>query len=120
MTTARVIIRQRCRILTPKEANKLIENLNPMYRVLSLAALHTGLRQVELWALIQNPHWYHASSRVIDLPEEGAAHKPMMTTTDRTIRLTEGGCKAIEALLAIKPPERDSSSYGRALKRAAK
>ena len=39
--------------------------------------------------------------------------------TDRTIHLTEAGCKALDTFFAVKPAFRDADAMGRALKRAA-
>lgn len=118
---ARIIIRQKTRILTPSEYYKLREQLDPNigYQVICDVLIHTGLRIVEMWNLRDNPHWYHSSSRVIDLPAEGASQKPECEVTDRTIHLTEAGCKALDTFFAVKPAFRDADAMGRALKRAA-
>lgn len=119
--TNRIIIRQGARILTPSEYYKLREQLDPNigYQIISDVLINTGLRIVEFWALADNPHWYHASSRVIDLPEEGCAKKAKCEVVNRTIHLTEAGCKAVETMFAVKPKFRDADAMGRALKRAA-
>ena len=115
----RIIIRQGCRILTPAQYLKLKEHLNEAYRLISDAMLNTGLRTVEFWALAEHPEWYHASSRVIDLPKEGAAKKAKSAKKDRTIRLTAGGCKALDALFGAKVDYRDRDATRKALRRAA-
>jgi integrase len=116
----RIIIRQGSRILTPKQYLKLKENVQSvMYVLIIEALLQTGLRVVEFWHLVDNPHWYHPSSRVIDLPAEGAAQKVQTSRRDRTIRLTESGCKALDALFSANIPFRERDAMGKALKRAA-
>jgi len=115
----RIIIRQGSRILGPLQAEKLFEQMNPGYLITCKALLHTGLRLVELWALRDNPEWYNEKSRVIDLPKEGSAKKQKIESVDRTIRLTEEGCKAVSVFLQVRPPVRDSDAFGKALRRYA-
>lgn len=119
--SSRIILRQGARILTPKEYFQLREQLDPNigYQLIADALLHTGLRVVEFWHLIENPHWYHSSSRVIDLPKEGSAKKARCTITERTIRLTADGCKALDMLFGCKIQFRERDAMGNALKRAA-
>lgn len=119
--SSRIIIRQGARILTPKEYDKLREQLDPNigYRLIIDALLNTGLRVVEFWSLTQNQHWYHSSSRVIDLPAIGAAKKAKSSKKDRTIRLTEAGCKSLDTLFAVGVNFRERDAMGNALKRAA-
>jgi len=124
--TERIVIRQGARILTPKEYYKLRDNLDPNigYRLIADCLLHSGLRVVEFWAVVDNPHWYHSSSRVIDLPKEGASKKmhgmkPRSVITERTVRLTEAGCKAFDTLFAAGVEFRERDAMGNALKRAA-
>jgi integrase len=74
---------------------------------------------VEFWSLVDHPEWYHASSRLIDLPAEGAAKKVKTSKKDRTIRLTADGCKALELVFGCKVGFRERSAMGKALKRAA-
>lgn len=117
----RIIIRQGSRILTPSKYQRLRSCLDPNigYQLITDVLLQTGLRVVEFWALVNNPHWYHSSSRVIDLPKEGSAKKVRCTITERTIRLTEGGCKALDLLFGCGIKFRDRDAMGNALKRAA-
>ena len=116
----RIIVRQGARILTPKEYQHLRNQLdsNIGYQLITDVLLHTGLRVVEFWALVDHPHWYHSSARVIDLPKEGSAKKARCTITERTVRLTEGGCKALDALFACDIKFRERDAMGNALKRA--
>jgi integrase len=97
---------------------KLREHLNETYRLITDAMLNTGLRAVEFWALVEHPEWYYPSSRVIDLPKEGAANKVKSTKKDRTIRLTSGGCKSLDTLFALKVEFRDRDAMRKALRRA--
>jgi tryptophan 2,3-dioxygenase len=117
----RVIERQGSRILTPSQYLRLREQLDPNigYQLITDALLNTGLRTVEFWHLVDNPHWYHSSSRVIDLPAVGAAKKQKSSKKDRTIRLTENGCKSLDTLFAVKIKFKDRDQMGKALKRAA-
>ena len=119
--TDRIIIRQGSRILTPKEYFKLREALDPNfgYRMMIDVLLNTGLRVVEFWNMVKNPNWYHASSRVVDLPASGACKKPKCKAKDRTIRLTAQGCKAIETMFGAEIAFRDRTAMREALIRAA-
>jgi len=99
----RIIIRQKSRILTPADYQAFRSCLNPTYQTMADVLLHTGLRIVEFWAFVEHPEWYHASVRVIDLPEEGSTKKDRAEYVQRTIRLTLDGCKAVETLNALHP-----------------
>ena len=117
----RIIIRNGSRILTPKEYGRLREALDPNvgYRIISDCLLNTGLRVVEFWNLAKHKEWYHASARVVDLPAAGACKKPKCKTTDRTIRLTMGGCKALDTFYSSELAYRDRTAMREALIRAA-
>lgn len=115
----RIILKKGCRILTPSLGKKLIEELDPGYQIICNALWNTGLRMVEFWALCDNPHWYHPSSRLIDLPEEGSAKKVKAKVKERTIKLTEAGCKSLDVLFAVKPHFKERDTMRGALKRAA-
>lgn len=117
--TERIILRQGCRILLPSQGKRLLDELDPGYQIICNALWNTGLRVVEFWALCDNPHWYHASSRLIDLPEEGSAKKVKCEVKERTIKLTEAGCKSLEVLFAVKPHFKERDAMRGALKRAA-
>ena len=116
----RVVIRNGSRILTPTEYRKFREALDPNcgYRIILDAMVNTGLRVKEFWYVAKHPECYHASARVIDLPKAGAAKKPKAKTTDRTIRLTEKGCKALETLYNSGVVFRDRTSMRDAFIRA--
>lgn len=116
---AREIIRQKGRILTPSDYQAFRSCLNPTYQTISDVLLHTGLRIVEFWAFVEHPEWYHASVRVIDLPEEGSTKKKKAEYVQRTIRLTLEGCKAVETLNALHPRKMTRVAMGEAFKRAA-
>jgi integrase len=117
----RIIIRQGSRILTPKEYAKVRENLDPNfgYRIISDVLLNTGLRIVEFWNLSKHKEWYHGSARVIDLPAAGACKKPKCKKTDRTIKLTANGCKALDTFFGMEIEFRDRTAMREALIRAA-
>jgi integrase len=100
--TERMIIRQRTRILTPREYILLRRELNPVYQVICDCLLHTGMRVEELWEFLQHPHWYHASARVIDLPI-GSIKKVKTLHKERSVKLAKDGCNAVEVLISIKP-----------------
>jgi hypothetical protein len=117
----RIVIRNGSRILTPKEYRQFREALDPNfgYRIILDAMVNTGLRITEFWYVVKHPDCYHASARVIDLPKVGAAKKPKAKTTDRTIRLTANGCKALETLYSSGVVFRDRTSMREAFIRAA-
>jgi integrase len=119
--TERIIVRNGSRILTPKEYAKLREHLDPNfgYRIICDCLLNTGLRVVEFWNLSKHKDWYHASARVIDLPASGACKKPKCKTSDRTIKLTVGGCKALDLMFGSELEFRDRTAMREALLRAA-
>lgn len=117
----RIIVRNGSRILTPKEYAQLREALDPNvgYRIIADCLLNTGLRVVEFWNLSKHKEWYHSSARVIDLPASGACKKPKCKTSDRTIRLTVGGCKALDSFYNSELEFRDRTAMREALIRAA-
>ena len=120
--TERIVIRNGSRILTPKQYRQFREALDPNggYRIILDVLVNTGLRVVEFWYVARHPECYHASARVIDLPKAGAAKKPKSKTTDRTIKLTPQGCKALETLYSSEIEFRDRTSMREAFIRAAK
>jgi hypothetical protein len=120
MSDRRIIIRQECRILTPAEYQLWRKELNEKYQIIADALLHSGLRIVEFWNFVKHPEWYHASARVIDLPKEGSTQKKKAEYVQRTIRLTLGGCKAIEAVITLNPKFVTRVAMRDAFRRAAK
>jgi integrase len=122
MENQRVLIRNGSRILTPRQHYDLSECLdrNGAYPRIVDGLLNTGARVVEFWKIVKNPQWYKASRRVIDLPTSGACKKPKCTTTDRTIRLSERGVKAMDLIYAAGVDYRDPSAMQQALIRAAR
>jgi integrase len=115
----RIVEREGSRILIPAEYKLLRENLNQNYRIISDVLLNTGMRIVEFWKFTENRQWYHPSIRVIDLPKEGACKKEKCTTTNRTIRLTERGCRAIDTMFEVGVIYRNKDTMRQALMRAA-
>jgi len=95
------IIKQKTRILRPSEYALFREQLNPAHRVISDVALNTGMRWMEIWALVKHPEWYRASRRCIDMPM-GSIKKVRCLQLERTILLTPRGCNAVELLLGLK------------------
>jgi hypothetical protein len=116
--TQRIIMRQRTRILTPREYILLRRELNPVYQVICDCLLHTGMRVEELWEFVQNPHWYHASARVIDMPI-GSIKKEKCLHKERSVKLSIDGCNAVEVLISIKPKKISRQSMHEVLQAAA-
>ena len=96
------IIKQNTRILTPYLYNLLRSELNDTYKALSDALLHTEMRAEELWEFILHPEWYDPSRKCIDMPI-GSIKKVKCLHKERTVVMTDSGCKAIEYLLQMKP-----------------
>jgi integrase len=121
MATERMLMMEGSRILTPRQYYMFREKLDPnfSYRMIADVLLNSGLRIVEFWKVLENPHWYNPSLRVIDLPKIGACKNPICGTTDRTIRLTPSGCKALETLLGAEIEYRSPTAMRNAFVRAA-
>lgn len=85
------------RYLTPWEEQKLYEYLKTDYKIITRALLHTYMRMPELIFLIRHQECYHSIERCIDLPKP-AATKVKAVYKERTIPLTEEGCRAVEEL----------------------
>lgn len=117
----RIVVRKGSRILVPKQFYRIREKLDPNvgYRMIIDVLINTGLRVVEFWNVANNPEWYHSSARVIDLPAIGACKKPKCKSTDRTIKLTANGCKALDVFFGANLDFRDRNSMRDALLRAA-
>lgn len=96
------IIKQNTRILTPYLYNQLREQLNDTYKAISDALLNTGMRAEEFWEFLEHPEWYDAKRKCIDMPQ-GSIKKIKCLHKERTIVLTDRGCKAIEYVLQMKP-----------------
>ena len=114
---SRIIIRQGTRILLPSQYQELRKELPLNYQILCDAALYTGMRMVEFWALLDHPEWYHPSQRIIDLPKEGSAKKG--NVEERSIRLTPAGARALDLLFQVEPDFRERDAMRGALRRAA-
>jgi integrase len=113
------IIKQKTRILRPSEYTLFRDCLNPTHQILADVALNTGMRWVEIWGLVQNPRWYRASRRCIELPL-GSIKKVRCLHKERTVCLTASGCDAVETLFKLhlkKPVTR--SNLNESLKLAA-
>jgi site-specific recombinase XerD len=96
------IIKQNTRILTPYLYKLLRPELNPTYQAVSDALLHTGMRAEELWEFLHHPEWYDPKRKCIDMPI-GSIKKKKCLHKERTVVLTQNGCKAIEYILQMKP-----------------
>jgi hypothetical protein len=121
MQKERYLVRSGSRVLVPSQWEKIREQLDPNggYRQIFDGLLHTGARIVEFWQIVENPQWYHASRRIIDVPAAGACKKPQCKSTDRTIRLSVRGALVMDLIYATGIEHRDPSSMQQALKRAA-
>jgi integrase len=115
----RNLMRQGSQILAVKTYLKFRGELNPEYKVICDGVLNTGARVVEFWEIVKHPAWFHASRRLIDLPKEGAAKKPQMEQTDRTILLSSKGVEVMEAAYTFGITSKDRASFGQAMTRAA-
>jgi len=115
----RILIRRKSRIFSPEQYMKLREQLNPEYRMICDGLINTGARMVEQEKILKHKEWYNPTRRIIDLPEEGAAEKHEMLTTDRTIYLTSRGVEAMDALYSSGVIGKKRSAFFQALKRAA-
>lgn len=96
------IIKQNTRVLTPFLYAKLRAELNDTYKAVSDALLHTEMRAEELWEFIDHPDWYDPKRKCIDMPI-GSIKKKKCLHKERTVVLTDTGCKAIEYILHMKP-----------------
>jgi hypothetical protein len=96
------IIKQNTRILTPYLYKRLREELNDTYKAVSDALLHTEMRAEELWEFLDHPDWYDPKRKCIDMPI-GSIKKKKCLHKERTVVLTDEGCKAIEYILHMKP-----------------
>jgi integrase len=101
------------------EFKALRNELDTDYRIIVDVAINTGLRMVELWAVRDHREWFKPGRRIIDLPAAGAAKKPKMKETDRTIVLTERGVYAMENFYQNPPKYKSRATMNQSLKRAA-
>jgi integrase len=99
------IIKQSTRILRPSEYAAFRSQLNPTYQVIADVWLNTGMRGEEFWSFVQNPRWYRASRRCIELPL-GSIKKIRCLHKERTVCLTVAGCEAVETLIKLKLPRK--------------
>lgn len=94
------IIKNKTRILVPVELELLLKELNPVYAIIVMVLIHTGMRIEEFWDFVDHPNWYKASRHCISLPK-GAIKKVRCVYKERDIILTENGCKAVETLQGL-------------------
>ncbi|MDD5419609.1 MAG: hypothetical protein PHV57_07155 [Methanomicrobiaceae archaeon] len=93
------IVKQRTRVLYPREARVLRAELSFRNQLIFDAMLYTGMRTVEFWRFIEHPDWYKPSRKAIDLPH-GAMMKKKAKQAERTVLLSNAGVQAIETLLS--------------------
>lgn len=99
---AKPIIKKNTRILTPYLYSLLRSELNDTYKAICDALLHTGMRVEEIWEFLDHPDWFDPKRKCIDMPP-GSIKKIKSLHKDRTVVLTDRGCKAIEYILQMKP-----------------
>lgn len=104
--------------MIPSQISLIRNELLTNYQIILDAMLNTGVRVVEFWNLVDNPHWYNSSARVVDLPIEGSTKKADAPKY-RTIRLTAAGCKALDVLFSTDIKYRERDAMRAALLRAA-
>lgn len=119
MDSERHLVRNGSRILVPSQHYDLRMNLNSDYKKIVDGLLNTGARVTEFWMIVRNPQWFHASRKLIDLPAIGACKKPQCKSTDRTIKLSDRGVKAMSLIYESEIEYRDPTAMQKALKRAA-
>jgi integrase len=94
-TIPKAIVKDSTRILTPKEYAKLKEKLNADYNCICDVLLYTGMRMPEFVKFSQNPEWYDAHRRCIELPTKAILKKKTVYKT-RQINLNVKGCDAVK------------------------
>lgn len=107
--STRPIIKQKTRILTPYLYGQLRAQLNPTYQAISDVLIHTGMRVEEFWEFLEFgtvlgglAGWYDPQRKCIDMPH-GSIKKIKSLHKERTIILSDAGCKAVEHVLRMNP-----------------
>lgn len=95
------ILKQQTRILYPSEYRAIRSHLSFKDQLLLDGMLFSGMRGVEFMRFLENPQWYKASRRAIDLPK-GSMLKKRAKQAERTILLSNAGVQAVETLLSYK------------------
>ena len=91
------IIRQKTRVLRPKEFKALLDGCPKTdYRTMLQTLLYTGMRYVELQRFQKYPSWFDGD--FIHLPQE-ASRKKLRTQKERWVRLNQQGKMIVEYLL---------------------
>jgi integrase len=115
--------KQGAQILSAKEYNDLRAELNPQHRLIFDGMLFTGMRVVEFWRFVENPHWFQPDRQYIGLPR-GAIKKQKSRYQERTVLLSHMGVRAIRDLVDYIRREPVTSisreGWGQDLKRAAR
>jgi len=103
-----IIIKQGARVLFPEDYERLRAQMPRYYQILCDAALHSGMRPVELSRF--QPSWYRASRHVIELPKD-ACLKEKCLYKSRTIKLSQAGCDAFDIMVTEKVPYKGKEIY---------
>src|SRR5208337_1784031 len=64
----KAIVKDKTRVLTPKEYVKLKKHLSANYIAICDVLLHTGMRMPEFVKFADHPEWYDARRHCIELP----------------------------------------------------
>jgi len=92
-------------VLRPREVTALLEKMNPKYRAICEALLHSQMRVEEFWWFVQHPEAYKPSRRCISLPRDAIRKKTRYP--ERDVVLSIKGCQVIEHLIAMKLTKKD-------------
>ena len=91
----KAIVKEDTRVLTPRWNEKLREELTPEYIAICDVFLHTGMRKSEIRRFAEQPGWYDARRRCIELPR-ACIQKGKTVYKTHQVNLTLDGCKAVE------------------------
>lgn len=109
------ILRQKVRILRPKEFQAILNGVPKIeYRTLLQALLYTGMRYVEMKRFQKHPEWYDGD--FIHLPKE-AVLKEKRTQAERWVRLNNQGRMIIQYFIQSKTQLPSYQSWNVNLKR---
>lgn len=112
------IIKQKTRILRPREFKRLLSGCPKTdYRTMLQTLLYTGMRYIELKRFQQYPSWF--DSDFVHLPQE-ATRKKARTQKERWVKLNQPGKMIVEYFTNIKTPVPTYVSFNANLKCWAK
>jgi len=100
------IIKQDTCVLTPREAARMFDLMNPKYRAICDFLLHSHMRVEEFKWFISHPESYKPSRRCISLPKD-AIRKTETLFKERDVVLSIKGCEVVEHLIALKLKPKD-------------